>query len=91
MPRFAILEAPSPLGVGPTGVEQLPSALLRAGLLDGLSATHAGRVEPPPYDPLRDPETRILNLNGVRALRLPTSRPRRRLARPRLVPGGPRW
>jgi len=67
MPRFAILEAPSPLGLGPTGVEQLPSALLHAGLLEGLRATHAGRVEPPPHDPQRDPETRILNVNGVRA------------------------
>jgi len=67
MPRFAVLEAPSPLGVGPTGVEELPSALLHAGLLTGLRATHAGLVEPPPHDPQRDPETRILNVNGVRA------------------------
>jgi arginase len=67
MPQFAILEAPSPLGLGPTGVEQLPRALLNVGLLHGLGATHAGRVEPPPHDPMRDPETHILNVNGVNA------------------------
>ncbi len=67
MPQFAIVEAPSPLGVGPTGVEEMATALLELGLQQALSATHAGRVEPPPHDPVRDPETQILNVHGVRA------------------------
>jgi arginase len=67
LPQFAIVEAPSPLGVGPTGVEELATALLELGLERTLSAAHAGRVEPPPHDPIRDPETRILNVHGVRA------------------------
>jgi hypothetical protein len=32
MADFAVIEAPSPLGVGPRGVERLPDALKRAGL-----------------------------------------------------------
>ena len=35
--------------------------------MDGLRASHAGRVEPPPHEPQRDPKTRILNVNGIRA------------------------
>lgn len=72
MPRFAIVEAPSILGLRPTGVEDLPRALLEAGLLQGLDAEHAGQVAAPPYDPRRDSATQILNPDGIRtfALRL---------------------
>jgi len=66
MPRFAILEAPSILGLRPSGVEDLPGALQRAGLREKLGASHAGRVEPPPYDPVRDPATGLLNSIGLR-------------------------
>jgi arginase len=66
MPRFSILEAPSILGLRPTGVEDLPAALEAAGLRAGLNAEHAGRVEPPPYNPERDPETLLLNPAGLR-------------------------
>jgi arginase len=59
--RFAVIEAPSILGLRPTGVEMLPEALLRAGLARRLAARLAGRVEPPPYDARRDPETKMLN------------------------------
>jgi arginase len=65
MPRFAIIEAPSVLGLFPKGVETLPDALLGAGLADRLAARHAGRVEPPIYDARRDPETRLLNPQGL--------------------------
>jgi arginase len=65
--RFAVLEAPSVLGLFPKGVETLPQALLEAGLARKLGAAHAGRVEPPPYDPLRDGETRMLNPRGIAA------------------------
>jgi arginase len=55
MPHFAVIDAPSVLGLKPTGVEHLPEALKTAGLLAGLNAEYAGRVEPPPYNPRRDP------------------------------------
>ena len=64
-PRFAVIEAPSVLGLFPGGVERLPEALLAAGLADRLGARHAGRVEPPPYDDRRDPETLLLNPGGI--------------------------
>lgn len=65
MRDVAIIEAPSVLGLRPTGVEELPGALLDAGLADGLGAVRAGRVEPGPYDPERDPETEVLNPAGI--------------------------
>jgi arginase len=65
MPRFTILEAPSVLGLFPRGVETLPRALLAAGLRERLDADHAGQVEPPPYDPVRDRESGLLNPQGL--------------------------
>jgi arginase len=64
MSRLTVIEAPSILGLRPTGVETLPDALLRAGLMDRLHAHHGGRVVPEhSYDPTRDPTT--LTLNGI--------------------------
>jgi arginase len=64
---FAIIDVPSNLGLRPSGVEQLPSALDRAGLPSRLRARHAGRVEPAAaYQPTRDPETKLLNGPGLR-------------------------
>lgn len=63
--RFAIIEAPSALGLSPRGVEQLPQALLKVGLADGISARNAGRVAPPPYDRKIDPVTRVANARGI--------------------------
>jgi arginase len=65
VPRFALLHAPSILGLSPTGVERLPQALEAAGLGTRLDAEYAGLVEPPPYDPRRDPATGILNPVGL--------------------------
>lgn len=62
---FAILEAPSVLGLFPKGVETLPQALLAAGLTEMLDARHAGRIDPPPYDPRKDPKTLMLNPRGI--------------------------
>jgi arginase len=62
---FAIIEAPSVLGLFPKGVETLPDALLAAGLAELLDARRAGRIEPPPYGPERDPETLLLNPHGI--------------------------
>jgi arginase len=63
---YAIIEAPSVLGLFPGGVEQLPKALLDAGLADAVSARHAGRLMPPTYDPKRDSTTGLLNPGGLR-------------------------
>ncbi|WP_331376508.1 arginase family protein [Sinorhizobium chiapasense] len=65
IPRYAIIEAPSVLGLFPRGVETLPDALLGAGLSDRLGARRAGRVVPPAYDERRDPATMLLNPKGL--------------------------
>jgi arginase len=66
MAGYAIIEAPSVLGLFPGGVERLPGALLGAGLADALGARRAGVVTPPPYDPMRDSITGLLNPTGLR-------------------------
>jgi arginase len=63
--RFAIIEAPSILGLTPSGVEELPEALLRAGLAERLGARRAGLVTPPPYDERRDPAHGFRNAEGI--------------------------
>jgi arginase len=68
MTRVAVIEAPSILGLRPSGVEALPDALLAAGLIDRLQARRAGRVTPEsPYDFSRDPATLTLNAAGIAA------------------------
>jgi arginase len=63
--RYAIIEAPSVLGLKPTGVEELPRALLSHRLGDRLHARHACDLEPPTYDPNVDPETKTLNAQAI--------------------------
>ncbi|MBC7812907.1 MAG: arginase family protein [Burkholderiales bacterium] len=72
MRQFAVIDAPSMLGVGPTGVEELPTALKAAGLMLALDASYVGRVDVPPYNPVRDAATSLMNPHEVRefALRL---------------------
>ncbi|MGP4049545.1 arginase family protein [Streptomyces sp. 2A115] len=65
MREIAVVEAPSVLGLRPSGVQELPEALLAAGLLDGLGAVRAGRVESAAYDPERDGDTGVLNPAGI--------------------------
>jgi arginase len=67
MPRYAIIEAPSVLGLWPSGVQDAPSVLLEMGLGLGLGVEKTLRLEPPPYDPRRDPQTHMLNLRGLLA------------------------
>ena len=62
---YAIVEAPSILGLKPTGVDQLPQALLRHNLAQQLKARLAARLMPPSYDPEIDPETRTLNAQAI--------------------------
>ena len=66
MRRIAIIEAPSILGLRPTGVERLPDALDRAGLARKLEAEKTARVEPGVYSDKRDPETGFLNPQEIR-------------------------
>lgn len=63
--RYAIIEAPSNLGLKPTGVEKLPDRLLQHGLADRLQARRAGRLETLPYRFERDPETQTLNAHAI--------------------------
>ncbi|MFI9169371.1 arginase family protein [Streptomyces lincolnensis] len=65
MRELAVIEAPSVLGLRPTGVEHLPTALLAAGLTDGLPVARSARVEAPAYDPRRDEKTGVLNPDGI--------------------------
>ena len=62
---YTIIEAPSILGLRPSGVERLPDALLQGGLAQGIGARLAGRLTPPPYDPERDPNTLTLNAQAI--------------------------
>jgi arginase len=67
----SIIDAPSDLGLRPTGVDGLPDALRAAGLLQGLAdVRYNGRVPAPPFDPRRDPASGIVNLDGVRSFSL---------------------
>lgn len=70
MPQFAVVDAPSILGLKPTGVETLPEALKNAGLIQGLQAEYAGRVEAPPYTPERDKSTLLLNPHSIKVFSL---------------------
>ncbi|HTE41863.1 MAG TPA: arginase family protein [Steroidobacteraceae bacterium] len=63
--RFAIIEAPSPLGLRPEGVEELAGDLLNKGFAQRLGARNAGVLTPPPYDNQREPETDFLNAKAV--------------------------
>jgi hypothetical protein len=45
--KIAVIEAPSILGLKPTGVEGLARSLMTDGVADRLDARHVGRIEPP--------------------------------------------
>ena len=64
--RFSVIDAPSILGLRPTGVERLPDALKAAGLISRINAEYAGRVLPLPYNSERDKETLLLNAYSIR-------------------------
>jgi arginase len=65
--RYAILEAPSTLGLATDGVEGLPGRLLKLGLAERIRARCAGRLAVPPKDPKPDPATLTLNANAIAA------------------------
>lgn len=62
---YAIIQAPSNLGLQPSGVELLPERLLSHGLAERLQARLAARLPTPPYSPERDPETLTLNAKAI--------------------------
>ncbi|MQA92097.1 MAG: arginase family protein [Gemmatimonas sp.] len=63
---YSFLDAPSDLGLKPTGVKGLPQALREAGLLEGLSdVRHAGRLPVPTYAQQRDANTGVLNPDAI--------------------------
>ena len=63
--KIAIIEAPSVLGLKPSGVETLPNELLSNGLAERLAARRASRLETPPYDAKRDVDTKTLNASAI--------------------------
>ncbi len=63
--RYKIIEAPSVLGLWPSGVQDAPRILLEMGLGAGLGIESTTRLEAPRYDPRRDPETKLLNPSGL--------------------------
>lgn len=70
MSQFTIIDAPSILGLRPTGVEDLPEALKAAGLMTELRAEYGGRVSTFSYSPERDKSTLLLNPYSIRAFSL---------------------
>ena len=70
MPKFTIIDAPSILGLRPTGVELLPEALKAAGIIEGLNADYTGLVPSLPYNKERDKTTLLLNPDSIRTFSL---------------------
>lgn len=62
---YAIVEAPSTLGLATDGVESLPDRLLDLGLAKRIHARRAGRLAVPSKDPAPDPETGTLNAKAI--------------------------
>lgn len=65
MRNYAIVEAPSALGLRSRGVERLPATLLGHGLAERIGARLAARLEPPPHDGRRDAGTGILHAQEI--------------------------
>jgi len=68
--QFTIIDAPSILGLRPTGVEYLPEALKAAGLMKRLNADYSGRVSSLPYNSERDKITLLLNPDSIKTFSL---------------------
>ena len=69
--RFTIIDAPSILGLRPTGVEYLPEALKAAGLIKKLNADYAGKVSSSlSYNSERDKVTLLLNPDAIKTFSL---------------------
>jgi arginase len=65
--EYSVIDAPSILGLCPTGVEHLPKALREAGLLERLNAENGGIVAPSSrYNYNRDEKTKLLNPESIK-------------------------
>jgi len=65
--EYSVIDAPSVLGLRPTGVELLPKALRAAGLHERLNAEYGGIVAPSfPYNYTRDEESKLLNAEAIK-------------------------
>jgi arginase len=64
---YAILEAPSTLGLSGDGVEALPDRLLELGLAERIAAHRAGRLAVPSKEQKPDPDTGVLNAKAIAA------------------------
>jgi arginase len=68
--QFTIIDAPSILGLRPTGVEHLAEAFKAAGLMSELRAEYGGRISPLSYSSERDKSTLLLNPDSIRTFSL---------------------
>ena len=64
---YAILEAPSTLGLATDGVEGLPGRLLDLGFAERIHARRGARLAVPPKEPTPNPETRPSNAKAIAA------------------------
>lgn len=68
---LALITAPTPLGLRPPapgripGTRRLPTALIAAGLLEGVTIARRTDLDEPAYDPAVDPATGIRNLPAL--------------------------
>jgi arginase len=65
--QYAVIEAPSVLGLKPNGVDRLAATLLENGLAERVNARLAGRLDTPPYSADRDATTGTLNADSIAA------------------------
>jgi arginase len=84
--RFTIIDAPSILGLRPTGVEYLPEALKGAGLIERLNADYAGKVSSLPYNSERDKVTLLINPHSIKTFSLQLANRVSSVIRSRLYP-----
>src|SRR5262249_18939482 len=62
---YAVIEAPSLLGLRSRGVDRLAGSLCPNGLAERVNARHAGRVVPAHRSGERDPATLTLNAEAI--------------------------
>ena len=62
---YAIIAAPSILGLKDTGVDQLPKRLLDEGLARRIAGTVVRELTSPTYSTFRDPQTLTLNAQAI--------------------------
>src|SRR5476649_1822674 len=62
---IVLIKAPTILGLRPSGVEEMPDAIEKAGLTQILHIHDVRTVTPLKYDPVRDVKTQMLNPDGI--------------------------